>query len=154
GKSPVIVGASADLPRSLERVLMGKMMNAGQVCLAPDYLLVPKAKEAAVVATVQQTVARMYPTLLKNEDYTSVLNTRQRERLQALLDDARAKGAEVVAVNPGNEDFAAARGNKMPLYLVRNASDEMRVMQEEIFGPILPIVPYGRTDDAIAYVNA
>lgn len=154
GKSPVIVGESADLHRSVERVVMGKMMNAGQVCLAPDYLLVPRSREPAVVASVQQTVARLYPTLLRNEDYTSVVNARHKERLQGLLDDARSKGAEVVEVNPGGEDFAGAVGNKMPLFLVRNATPEMRVMQEEIFGPILPIVGYGGTDDAIAYINA
>lgn len=154
GKSPVIVGASADIDRMSERVVMGKLMNAGQVCLAPDYLLVPRDREASVVASIQRTVARLFPTLLANEDYTSVIDARHRERLQGLLDDATARGAEVVAVNPASEDFGAAAGNKMPLYLVRNASPEMRVMREEIFGPILPIVPYARTDDAIAHVNA
>jgi coniferyl-aldehyde dehydrogenase len=107
-----------------------------------------------VVASIQRTLARLFPTLLGNEDYTSVIDARHRERLQGLLDDARARGAEVVAVNPAGEDFTAAAGNKMPLYLVRNATAEMRVMREEIFGPILPIVTYARTDDAIAHVNA
>jgi coniferyl-aldehyde dehydrogenase len=154
GKSPVIVGDSADLPRCIERVVMGKMMNAGQVCLAPDYLLVPRTKEASVVDCVRQTVARLYPTLLANEDYTSVINAHHRRRLQGLLDDAQAKGAEVVAINPGGEDFAGAGGNKMPLHLIRKVTAEMRVAREEIFGPILPIVTYERTDDAIAHVNA
>ncbi|WP_371879594.1 coniferyl aldehyde dehydrogenase [Nannocystis punicea] len=154
GKSPVIVGESADVTRTTERVVVGKMLNAGQICLAPDYMLVPKAKEAAIVAALQQAVARMYPTLLGNDDYTSVVDGRHRERLQGLLDDAKAKGAEVIAVNPSNEDFASASGNKMPLHLVRNTTPEMRVVREEIFGPILPILTYDRTEEAIAYVNA
>ncbi|MBZ5708644.1 coniferyl aldehyde dehydrogenase [Nannocystis pusilla] len=154
GKSPVIVGESADLARTSERVAMGKMLNAGQICLAPDYLLVPKAKEASVVAALQQAVARLYPTLLANDDYTSVVDSRHRERLQGLIDDAKARGAEVIAVNPGNEDFAAASGNKMPLHIIRNTTPEMRVMREEIFGPILPIMTYNRTEEAIAHVNA
>ncbi|MDC0668360.1 coniferyl aldehyde dehydrogenase [Nannocystis radixulma] len=154
GKSPVIVGESADLARTSERVAMGKMLNAGQICLAPDYMLVPKAKEASLVAALQQAVARLYPTLLANEDYTSVVDSRHRERLQGLIDDAKARGAEVIAVNPGNEDFAAASGNKMPLHIIRNTTPEMRVMREEIFGPILPIMTYNRTEEAIAHVNA
>jgi coniferyl-aldehyde dehydrogenase len=154
GKSPVIVGDSADLPRCIERVVMGKMMNAGQVCLAPDYLLVPRAKEASVVDCVRQAVARLYPKQLANEDYTSVINAHHRRRLQGLLDDAQAKGAEVIAINPGGEDFAGSNGNKMPLHVVRKVTAEMRVASEEIFGPILPIVTYDRTDDAIAHVNA
>jgi coniferyl-aldehyde dehydrogenase len=151
GKSPVIVGASADIGRMSDRVVMGKLMNAGQVCLAPDYLLVPQAKEASVVAALQAAASRMYPTQASNADYVSVLGTRQRERLQGLLDDAKARGAEVVAINPGGEDFSG--GNKMPLHLVRKTTDEMRVMQEEIFGPILPILTYTRTEEAVAYVN-
>jgi coniferyl-aldehyde dehydrogenase len=154
GKSPVIIGESADIARTTERIVMGKMMNAGQVCLAPDYLIVPRAQEAAIVAAIQQAVARLYPKLVANEDYTSVVDGRHRERLQGLLDDARARGAEVIAINPASEEFGAAAGNKMPLHLVRRASPEMKVMREEIFGPILPIMTYARTDEAIAHVNA
>jgi coniferyl-aldehyde dehydrogenase len=130
------------------------MLNAGQICLAPDYLLVPKADEAKIVEGLQSAVKLMYPTLLENPDYTSVINARHRDRLQAYLDDAKAKGADVVEVNPANEDFGASNRNKMPLYLVRNPSDDMKVMQEEIFGPILPIKTYERVEEAIGYVNA
>ncbi|PCC72132.1 coniferyl-aldehyde dehydrogenase [Nannocystis exedens] len=154
GKSPVIVGESADVARATERVVAGKLLNAGQVCLAPDYMLVPRAKEAQIVAALQAAVARLYPTMLANDDYTSIVDGRHRQRLQGLLDDAKAKGAEVIAINPGNEDFASAGSNKMPLHLVRKTTPEMRVTREEIFGPILPIVPYDRTEEAIAYVNA
>jgi coniferyl-aldehyde dehydrogenase len=154
GKSPTIVGKSANLETATQRIALGKMLNAGQICLAPDYLLVPKADEAKIVEGLQSAVKLMYPTLLENPDYTSVINARHRDRLQAYLDDAKAKGADVVEVNPANEDFGASNRNKMPLYLVRNPSDDMKVMQEEIFGPILPIKTYERVEEAIGYVNA
>ncbi|WP_419814122.1 coniferyl aldehyde dehydrogenase [Glacieibacterium sp.] len=154
GKSPTIVSRSADLPRATERIAMGKMMNAGQICLAPDYLLVPRENEAAVVAGLKAAVGAMYPTLMANPDYTSVLGARHRERLEAHVADARAKGAEVTVVNPANEDFGQQNTNKMPLHILQNVTDEMTVMQEEIFGPLLPVLPYDKVESAIAYVNA
>ena len=154
GKSPTIISRSADLPRAAARIALGKMMNAGQICLAPDYLLVPRDIEEQVVDEMKSAVSALYPTLLNNPDYTSVINGRHHERLTGYLDDARAKGGEVIEVNPAGENFAASNCNKMPLYLVRNVNDAMTVMQEEIFGPILPIKTYDRLDDAIDYVNA
>ena len=153
GKSPTIIGRSADVDAATQRIALGKMMNAGQICLAPDYLMVPREKEGMVVEGMKKAVSVMYPTLLDNPDYTSVLNSRHRDRLNGYLDDARAKGADVVEVNPANEDFASSNGNKMPLYLVRNPTDDMKVMQEEIFGPVLPIKTYERVEEAIDYVN-
>jgi coniferyl-aldehyde dehydrogenase len=154
GKSPVIIGGSADMKRAAERIAIGKMMNAGQICLAPDYLMVPSDREDELIGEMTKAVSVMYPTLLTNDDYTSVVNARHRDRLRGYLDDARAKGGEVIEINPANEDFAASNGNKMPLYLVRNPTDDMTVMQEEIFGPILPIKSVASTDEAIGYVNA
>ncbi len=152
GKSPVILGRSADLARSVDRIVVGKLLNAGQVCLAPDYVLAPRDRVDALVAAVQETVARTYPTLLRNDDYTAIVNTRHRDRLQGLLDDARTRGATVTAVNPAREDFAASQ--KLPLHLVLNAPADARVLHEELFGPILPIVAYDTVDAAIAHVNA
>ena len=154
GKSPVIIGKSADMKQAAERIAIGKLMNAGQICLAPDYLLVPKEREAEMISEMTKAVAVMYPTLLTNDDYTSVVNARHRDRLRDYLDDARAKGGEVIEINPANEDFDASNGNKMPLYIVRNPTDDMKVMQEEIFGPVLPIKGVTDTDEAISYVNA
>ena len=154
GKSPTIIGRSANVESATQRIALGKMLNAGQICLAPDYLMVPKDKENEVVAGMTKAVSVMYPTLLDNPDYTSVINARHRDRLKGYLDDAREKGAEVIEVNPANEDFSASNGNKMPLYLVRNPTDDMKVMQEEIFGPVLPIKTYERVEEAISYVNA
>jgi coniferyl-aldehyde dehydrogenase len=153
GKSPTIIGKSADVAQATQRIALGKMLNAGQICLAPDYLMVPKDKEAMVVEGMKNAVSTMYPTLLENPDYTSVINARHRDRLNGYLDDARAKGADVVEINPAGEDFAGSNRNKMPLYLVCNPTDDMTVMQEEIFGPILPIKTYDRVEEAIDYVN-
>lgn len=154
GKSPTFIGRSADKKKAGERIAMGKMMNAGQICLAPDYLLVAKDQEADVIESVKSGVATMYPSLLANDDYTSVVNGRNYERLQGYLADAKEKGAELIEVNPAGEDFSASNGNKMPLTIVRGVTDDMKVMQEEIFGPILPVMTYDSIDSAIDYVNA
>ncbi|AJP71457.1 coniferyl aldehyde dehydrogenase [Sphingomonas hengshuiensis] len=153
GKSPVVVGRSADMARVAERVAMGKMLNAGQICLAPDYMLVPAEREAQMVAALVGAASAMYPTLLANPDYTSVINDRHYQRLTTWIDDARARGAEVIVVNPANEDFAKSNARKMPLHIIRNPTDDMTVMQEEIFGPILPVRSYDRIESAIAEVN-
>lgn len=154
GKSPTIIGRSADVAQASERIAMGKLMNAGQICLAPDYLLVPAEKEEAVIDGLKAATARMYPTMLANDDYTSVISRRHRDRLEAHIADARAKGAQVIEVNPANEDFSKQNTNKMPLTILREVTDEMTVMQEEIFGPVLPVKRYDSVDEAIAYVNS
>jgi coniferyl-aldehyde dehydrogenase len=154
GKSPTIIGRSADMKKAGERIALGKMMNAGQICLAPDYLLVAKDQEMDMIESVKTGVAAQYPALLHNDDYTSVVNGRNYERLQGYIADAKAKGAEIIEVNPAGEDFAGSNGNKMPLTILRGVNDDMKVMQEEIFGPILPIMTYATMDEAIDYVNA
>ena len=154
GKSPTILSRSADIASATERVAMGKMMNAGQICLAPDYMLVPQEKEAEVVEGLKAATTRMYPSLLANDDYTSVISKRHRDRLEAHIADARAKGAEIVEVNPANEDFSKQNTNKMPLTIIRNPTDDMTVMQEEIFGPVLPVKSYKTVEEAIGYINA
>ena len=153
GKSPTIIGRSADMLMATERIALGKLMNAGQICLAPDYLLVPREAEHAAIAGLELATAKLYPTMLANDDYTSIISARHRDRLQGLIDDAAAKGAEIVEVNPGREDFAKQNTHKMPLTLIRHPTDEMKVMQEEIFGPVLPICTYERIEEAIEAVN-
>ncbi|HEX8300424.1 coniferyl aldehyde dehydrogenase [Sphingomonas sp.] len=153
GKSPVLLGRSADIAQATERVVIGKMMNAGQICLAPDYMLVPHDKEEEVIAGLTRAASAMYPTLLSNPDYTAIINDRHYQRLTTWIDDARARGAEVITVNPANENFATSNSRKMPLHIVRNPTDDMTVMQEEIFGPILPVRTYRDVDAAIGEVN-
>lgn len=153
GKSPVFLGESADFAKAGERVVLGKMLNAGQICLAPDYLYVPESKQDEAIHGVWQGTANMYPTLLDNEDYASVVTDRHFDRLQELVADARDKGAEVIEVNPGNEEFSNTNARKMPLTILKNVNDDMRAMQEEIFGPVLPVKTYRHIDEAIDYVN-
>jgi coniferyl-aldehyde dehydrogenase len=153
GKSPVFLGRNADLKKAGERIALGKMMNAGQICLAPDYMIVPEEVEEGAIAAVQLGVHEMYPTLLNNDDYASVVSDRHFDRLQGLVSDARAKGAEVIEVNPGEEDFANSNTRKMPLTILRNVTDDMAAMQEEIFGPVLPVKTYKAIGEAIDYVN-
>ena len=153
GKSPVIVGKGADTARVAERVALGKMLNAGQICLAPDYMLVPSAEEPAMVDALKAAASAMYPTLLANPDYTSIVHDRHHARLTEWIADARAKGATVEVVNPAGEDFDNTNSRKLPLHIVRDATDDMIVMQEEIFGPVLPVRRYDGIDAAIAEVN-
>ncbi|MEO1489283.1 MAG: coniferyl aldehyde dehydrogenase [Pseudomonadota bacterium] len=153
GKSPVIMGESADFEKAGERIALGKMLNAGQICLAPDYMMVPEDKQDEAVAGVAGGVRTMYPTLLENDDYASIISDRHFERLQGLVEDARDKGAEVIEVNPAGEDFGNANQRKMPLNIVKNVTDDMKVMQEEIFGPVLPVMTYKAVDQAVDYIN-
>ncbi len=153
GKSPVIVGRSANLDLAAKRVMFGKTLNAGQICLAPDYVLVPEEKAAGFVAGAQAAVAAMFPTLKDNPDYTSVVNQRHYERLMGYLADAKAKGAEIVELNPAREDFRQQPFHKIPPTLVLNPTDDMAIMKDEIFGPLLPVKTYAAVDEAIAFVN-
>jgi len=153
GKSPVIVGSGADMALTANRVMMGKTLNAGQICLAPDYMLVPKERAREFVSAAETAVAKMFPTLKDNPDYTSVINQRHYERLNSYLDDAKSKGAEIVELNPAKEDFRQQPFHKIPPTLVLNPSDDMQIMKDEIFGPLLPVKTYGDLDEAIGYVN-
>ena len=153
GKSPVIVGRSADVAKAAERIAIGKMLNAGQICLAPDYVLVPGEQEEAMVDALKASATALYPTLLANPDYTAIINDRHHRRLTDWIEDARAKGAEIISVNPAGEDFAASNSRKLPLTIVRNATDDMTIMQEEIFGPVLPVRRYDTLEAAIGEVN-
>ena len=154
GKSPAILGRSADFEKAAMRVMHGKVLNAGQICLAPDYVLAPDEKVDEFVGHAKASVATMFPAGLRdNDDYTSIINQRHYDRLQGLLDDAKSKGGEVVEINPSNENFSQQPHRVMPPTLVLNPSDDMAVMQDEIFGPILPVKSYDSIETAIDYIN-
>lgn len=155
GKSPVIVGESADVEKAALRIMSGKTLNAGQICLAPDYVFVPEDKRDAFIEAARSAVESMFPSGLKdNDDYTSVVNRQHFDRLQSYIQDAESKGGGVVEINPKDEDFSQQSHHKMAPTIVVNATDDMKVMQDEIFGPILPIKTYKDTKDAVAYINA
>lgn len=150
GKSPAIVDSSADLKTTADRLVWGKLLNSGQTCIAPDYALVPRPMVGAFVDAVKAAAAKQYPAIAGNPDYTSIVSDRHFARLKGLVDDARSKGAGVVTLGP---DGAAADRRIVAPTLLLSVTDEMVVMQEEIFGPILPVVPYDTLDEAIGYVN-
>ncbi len=155
GKSPVILGRSADMQKAASRIMAGKTLNAGQICLAPDYAFVPKEKTQEFVGAATRAVETMYPSGLKdNDDYTSVVNQRHYDRIMGYLDDARAKGGQVIEINPKGENFAQQPHHKIAPHIIVDPTDDMKVMQDEIFGPILPVKSYGDTKDALAYINA
>jgi coniferyl-aldehyde dehydrogenase len=155
GKSPVILSRSADLEQAAQRIMLGKTLNAGQICLAPDYLMVPEEQLEAVIETLKRCTGEMYPTLLSNPEYTSVINDRHYQRLQSYLQELEASGTEVIPINPAGEDFAGQEGTrKIAPTLVRQPSENSRIMEEEIFGPLLPILTYSNFSETIDYVNA
>ena len=153
GKSPAIVDASSDLADSARKIAAGKLFNAGQTCIAPDYVLVPAAQQQAFAQAFTQAVTQMYPTLENNPDYTSIVDERHYARLQALAQDAGQAGARVLAINPGSAAEEPGTRKMRPTLLL-DATGAMRVMQEEIFGPLLPVIGYDTLDQAIAFVNA
>lgn len=153
GKSPAIVDASADLARTAERLVFGKLLNAGQTCIAPDYVLVPGTQRGALVDALRTAATRMYPTIHGNPDYTSIVSERHYRRLRELVEDARARGAHVVELVPTDEASDPTSRQLVPTLLL-DVDDSMRVMQEEIFGPLLPIVVADSTRAAIDHVNA
>jgi coniferyl-aldehyde dehydrogenase len=152
GKSPVIVDASANLAKIAPLVAIGKLFNAGQTCIAPDYALVPRARVEAFADAMARTVAKLYPTLADNRDYTSIVDKRHYARLHGLLADAKSRGARIVEINPARETLDPA-ARKIAPTLVLNVRDDAAIMREEIFGPLLPVVAYDELDDAIRYVN-
>lgn len=154
GKSPVVIGRSADIAKTAARIMNGKTMNAGQVCLAPDYVLAPKEQLANFVDAAKTATAQMFPTIRDNGDYTAMINQRHFERVRGLISDAKAKGAEVIEINPANEDFSQQEFRKIPPTLILNATDDMQVMQEEIFGPVLPVRTYAAIEETISEINA
>lgn len=155
GKSPVIVSKSYPLQEAVERIFGGKILNVGQVCLSPDYVFVPEDQLDAFTQAATAYIASMFPTLLDNPDYSSVVNERHYQRLQSYLTDAREKGGDIREINPANEDFSQQQGTfKIPLTLVVNPNDDMLVMEEELFGPVICVKTYRQVEDCINYVNA
>lgn len=151
GKSPVIVHESFDMADAAPRIAWGKCWNAGQTCVAPDYMFCPKHKLEDFVSAFTTQVSSMYPSMLNNPDFTSVVNEKQYTRIQGYLRDAREKGARIVEINPANEKFENT--HKMPLTLVLDVTDDMEIMKNEIFGPVLAVKTYERIEEVVNYIN-
>ena len=153
GKSPALIHADADLAAAAPRLATGKLLNAGQTCIAPDYALVPASRVDALAAAVRDSVVSLYPSFRDNADYSSIVNDAHYRRLTALIDDAVRKGARAVAADPGAAASDAASRKLAPTVLV-GVNDSMAIMKEEIFGPVLPIEAYDSLDQAIGKINA
>ncbi|WP_215782366.1 coniferyl aldehyde dehydrogenase [Paludibacterium sp. B53371] len=151
GKSPVLLAADADMARAAEAVVAGKMLNAGQTCVAPDYVLLPRGQREQWVRALSAAARKLYPALKDNPDYTAIINQRHYQRLASWIEAARAAGAVVEQINPRQEDTASVR--KLPLTLVWQCPEDAVLMQEEIFGPVLPLVEYDDLPQAIDYIN-
>ena len=152
GKSPCILAEDAILPSAVESIVYGKLLNAGQTCIAPDYVLLPERSLEEFIKLTADTIAKFYPALAGNPDYSAIIAERHYHRLAHYVAEATASGARVVEINPGREPLSAET-RKLPPTLVINPSNDLAIMREEIFGPLLPVTTYRRIEDAIDYVN-
>ena len=150
GKSPAIIAPDMPIQTAVERLIFGKCLNAGQICVAPDYVLCPADKVDEFIATYRARFNKMYPDFVNNPDYGNVINDRQYQRLLKVLEDAKAKGAKVVSAT---DDPISNTSRKLATQLITATTDDMLLMQDEIFGPLLPIISYQNLSEAIGYVN-
>ncbi|MFT6989650.1 MAG: coniferyl-aldehyde dehydrogenase [Paraglaciecola sp.] len=150
GKSPAIIADDMNIDTAVERFILGKTLNSGQTCVAPDYIFCPKGKTKQLIEAIETRFKSMYPSVKGNKDYTSIVNDAQHTRLQGLVDDAANKGAVITQLSSDN---GCAKTRQMPLTLLLGVNDDMKVMQQEIFGPLLPILEYEDLDQAIEYIN-
>jgi coniferyl-aldehyde dehydrogenase len=153
GKSPALVHSDFPAQTAAARIMAGKLFNAGQTCIAPDYVLVEADAREEFVRLAARAAAAMYPRLVDNPDYTRIVNREHYRRLRSLVEDAAVKGAGMQEVNPARET-ADEQNRVFPPTFLWNVTDAMAVMREEIFGPVLPVVAYRSLDEAIEYVNA
>ena len=153
GKSPALVHPEFPASTAAARIMAGKLYNAGQTCIAPDYVLVEAGARDEFVRLAAEAATKMYPRLVDNPDFTRIVNRDHYERLRGLVQDAALKGAEALQINPAHES-ANEQNRVFPPTLLWKVNDQMTVMREEIFGPVLPVVTYRSLDEAIEYVNA
>jgi coniferyl-aldehyde dehydrogenase len=149
GKSPALIGPGARFEHAVERIVLGKLVNAGQTCIAPDYVLLPRTRVAAFVEAARSAAKRLYPDLPGTSQYASIVSDRHYARLRSLRDDAIAAGAKAHALGAPVDD---ANARILAPVLLTAVDDRMDVMRQEIFGPLLPLVPYDTLDDALAYI--
>lgn len=150
GKSPAIIADDIPLEHIMDRLCFAKSLNAGQTCVAPDYVLIPRAKLETFIRLYKAAFQKMFPAINGNANYTSIINAHAYQVLQDWLADAADKGAKIEKVS---NEIINDGTFRMPLHLVTQVTDEMKIMQKELFGPILPVIPYDHIDEALAYVR-
>ncbi len=153
GKSPAIVSSNAKMKKSVDKIMMGKLLNAGQICVSPDYVFVQEDQTEEFVQHAKDHVAENYPTIKNNPDYTSIIHLNHFERLNELVQDAKSKGATVIEINPAQEDFSQQEHHKIVPTLILNPTDDMKVMKEEIFGPLMPVKTYKDFNETVNFIN-
>ena len=153
GKSPAIVSSNAKMKKSVDKIMMGKLLNAGQICVSPDYVFVQEDQTEEFVQHAKDHVAENYPTIKNNPDYTSIIHLNHFERLNELVQDAKLKGATVIEINPAQEDFSQQEHHKIVPTLILNPTDDMKVMKEEIFGPLMPVKTYKDFNETVNFIN-
>lgn len=151
GKCPSIVTKNIKLADVANRIIFGKLMNASQTCVTTDFILCDESIKADFIEALKNSARKQFPTFLNNKDYGCIINQKQKARLENYLIDAKNKGGEIIELNPTQEDFS--NSNKLPLYILDQVSTDMLVMQEEIFGPLLPIISFKSADEAIQFLN-
>lgn len=151
GKSPTVIAPDMPITLAVERLIYGKCLNAGQICVAPDYVLCPEAKVDEFINAYQMQFNKMYPDFEHNPDYGNIINDRQHARLLAVLEDAKAKGAKITSAT---NSLPVSKNRKLPTQLITQVTDDMLLMEEEIFGPLLPIIPYNTLDEAINHIKS
>ena len=152
GKSPAVITPGYPLEHAVQRILAGKLLNAGQTCIAPDYVLVPRAQVPKFVEATKRQAQVMYPRGLDDADYCSIVNERQYQRLAGYADEAGSSGATVVSMFAGIQRDADK--HRLAPALVIDPAADLELMREEIFGPLLPVVPYDDVKDAMTFINA
>lgn len=151
GKSPTIIDNDIDIKTAVNRLILGKVLNAGQTCVAPDYIFCPEHKVDELSEAFKTAYQSMYPNIAENDDYSCIINEGQKSRLDSLLADAKTQGAKIMPLATNTNDKMS---RKMPLTLITDVNDDMTVMQQEIFGPLLPIISYKNLDEVITYINS
>lgn len=154
GKSPAIIGEKVNMKQAASRIMISKMLNSGQICVAPDYVLVHEDLRDEFVEISRQTIKDIFPQQAGNPDYTSIINDRHFNRLAGLIEDATAKGATVLPLSPEGETALDPAARRIAPHLVLAAKPDMKILEEEIFGPLLPVLTYRSLDEAIDHVNS
>jgi coniferyl-aldehyde dehydrogenase len=153
GKSPVVVSETCDINMAAERIITGKAMNGGQLCVSPDYCFVPQSKLEAFIRRCRQVIAEQFPKVQGNPDFVACINERHYDRVKGYLDEARAEGTRIVPLCPEGEELSSREEHKIALHLVVDPADQLACMQDEIFGAILNVKSYDNLDDVIDFIN-
>ncbi|MFT4518120.1 MAG: coniferyl-aldehyde dehydrogenase [Halioglobus sp.] len=154
GKSPVVIGEDCDIQLAAERIITGKAMNGGQLCISPDYCFVPQSRLEAFLNRCKEVIAEQFPTVQGNPDFVACINERHYDRVRGYIEEATENGARVIPLCPEGEAFSEREQHKIALHLIVNSDENLACMQDEIFGAVLNIKTYDNLQDVIDFINA